>query len=122
MSSEPSFFSYFLVTVYFLTSVIVYYYYVFLCCFGCFYEEKRSSSRAVFATSSAISFPGISIWPGPQRMVLSLFLSDSYWFFFELMTPSTPMCVLKESVMINRRLSVRWVTYITLMIISCSAL
>jgi hypothetical protein len=73
---------------------------------------KRSSFRAVFAYSSAISFPGIPIWPGIQRRVTfslsssSSFLSDSIFGFFDLMSPSIAISVLKESVIITCRSSV----------------
>jgi hypothetical protein len=77
-------------------------------------------------------FPGqlllLRLWPGTQRRVnfslssSSSFLSDSVLGFFELMSPSTAMSVLRESVMITRRSPLRLVTYISLMIASCSAL
>jgi hypothetical protein len=90
--------------------------------------DNKSFSRLAFTSSSVISFPGIPIWPGTQRRVTfslsssSSFLSDSVFGFFESISPSTGMSVLRESVMITRRSIVLWVKYIALTITSCSAL
>jgi hypothetical protein len=62
-----------------------------------------------------------------RRVTFSLslsnsFLSDSVFGIFKLMSSSTAMSELRESVVITCRSSVRWVTYIALMTASCSAL
>jgi hypothetical protein len=76
-----------------------------------FFVAKRSSSRAAFASSYAISFLGILIWPGTQKMVTfslsssSCCMSESVSIFWVNVAfyCQIAMSVLRESSMITCR-------------------